>query len=65
MQILSWETERLVLKPFTCEDLDIALELFTDPDVVRYVCDLKTPEQLESSLPTECLRGAGGRIGGG
>ncbi|MCP5085740.1 MAG: GNAT family N-acetyltransferase [Rhodobacteraceae bacterium] len=57
------ETERLVLKPLTCEDLDIVLELFTDPDVVRYVCDLETPEQLESFLPTECQRGAGGRIG--
>lgn len=32
--------ERLRLTPLAVTDLDVALELWTDPEVVKYVCDV-------------------------
>ncbi len=57
------ETDRLVLRPLRVDDTDLAVAMFTDPDVVRYVCDVMTPEAIIAHLPTEARRGAGGRIG--
>lgn len=57
------ETERLRLRPLSLEDLDIGHELFLDPDVVKYVCELSTPESLPGELETATARGAGGRLG--
>ncbi|MEY2445899.1 MAG: hypothetical protein QOE00_2479, partial [Ilumatobacteraceae bacterium] len=31
------ETERLVLRQFTLDDLDLVIELDGDPDVMRYI----------------------------
>ena len=56
-------TPRLELRPLTLEDEDLAVALFTDPEVVRYVCDVYTPEAIKDHLPVEVERGAGGRIG--
>ena len=57
------ETERLRMRPLGEEDLDLAHEIFLDPDVVRYVCELSKPENLASELETCMARGAGGRLG--
>ena len=57
------ETERLRMRPLGEEDLDLAHEIFLDPDVVRYVCELSKPENLASELETCTARGAGGRLG--
>ena len=60
---LSFLTERLFLRPLVLDDLDLVLEMFTDPEVVRYVCDLLTPEQIEENLHKEVRRCGGGCIG--
>jgi len=36
---LELHTERLLLSPVAPTDLDVALEMFTDPEVVKYVPD--------------------------
>jgi len=56
-------TERLELRPLTLEDEDLTVALFTDPEVVKYVCDVYTPEDIKDHLPVETERAAGGRIG--
>ncbi|MBT4890386.1 MAG: GNAT family N-acetyltransferase [Rhodospirillales bacterium] len=45
------------------DDLDLAVELFTDPEVVQYVCDVMTPDSIEQALPTYIKRCGGGCIG--
>ncbi|MGO1120425.1 GNAT family N-acetyltransferase [Rhodovibrionaceae bacterium A322] len=62
-QDLLLETERLRLRPLSLQDQDIAEQLLTNPDVVQYVCDLLTPEEIADGLPVESKRGAGGRLG--
>ncbi|MGI9407511.1 MAG: GNAT family N-acetyltransferase [Hyphomicrobiaceae bacterium] len=60
---LELETERLILRPLSEADLDLGFELFTDPEVMRYVGDLETPESLRTGMPVWCRRCGGGRIG--
>ena len=60
---LELETDRLILRPLSLADLDLGIKLFTDPEVVKYVCDLSMPEEVEENLKNEVRRGAGGRIG--
>ena len=60
---LCLESDRLRYRPISARDIDIATEIFTDPEVIKYVCDLATPEQVAENLPTDCRRGAGGRLG--
>lgn len=59
------ETPRLILQPLADDDADLALSirLFTDPEVVRYVCDVFPEEELAEEMPVITRRGAGGRIG--
>ncbi|MEM8687266.1 MAG: GNAT family N-acetyltransferase [Pseudomonadota bacterium] len=57
------ETERLRMRPLGEEDIDLSHEIFLDPEVVKYVCELSKPEDLESELQTAMTRGAGGRLG--
>jgi len=56
-------TERLQLSPLSLGATDIAIAMFTDPEVVRYVCDLSSPEETAEHMHTSIRRGAGGRIG--
>ena len=45
------ETARLLLRPFTEEDLDIIHALYSDPEIMRYTpFDPKTPEQSQAHL---------------
>ena len=62
-QELELETDRLILRPLQLADIDLGTALFTDPQVVKYVCDLCTQEEIEENFKTETRRGAGGRIG--
>ncbi|MEQ9260913.1 MAG: GNAT family N-acetyltransferase [Roseovarius sp.] len=58
------ETERLKLRPFWLQDKDIAVELFTDPAVTRYVYgNAFSYDEILEQLPLETRRGAGGRLG--
>lgn len=56
-------TARLELRPLTLEDEDLAVALFTNPEVVKYVCDAYSPDEIRNHLPVEVRRAAGGRIG--
>ncbi len=60
---LELETARLRLRPYAETDLDLSIEVMTDPDVVKYVCDPMTEEELAAKIGEVCQRGAGGRIG--
>lgn len=60
---LELETERLFLRPLVENDLDMALETFTDPEVMKFVADVSSAEALAEEMKTFIRRGAGGRIG--
>ena len=58
-------TDRLLLRPLRLDDLDLGIEMFTDPEVVRYVAGPgpQTAKEIEAGLPTEMKRCGGGCIG--
>ena len=56
-------TERLRLSPFTDDDLDLALEMWTDPEVVKYICDVMTEEEIRQDMSNVTKRGGNGGIG--
>ena len=56
-------TERLRLTPLVADDVDIALELFTDPEVLKFVCDALTEEEVRQEMPDSIKRGGNGGIG--
>ena len=56
-------TDRLILRPLRLDDLDLGIELFTDPDVIRYVGNLLTIEEVEQEMHNSIKRCADGRIG--
>lgn len=56
-------TDRLRLRPTDESDLDLSLEMFTDPDVVEYVCDLMTESEIRNEHPNWTRRGGNGCIG--
>lgn len=60
---LELQSERLLLTPLTLADLDLALELWTDPAVVEYVCDVVTEEELRKEMSDAIKRGGNGGIG--
>lgn len=62
-QDLVLETARLWLRPMTLADEDIACAVLCDPDVMHYVGDAITPEEVRDHMPDAARRGAGGRIG--
>ena len=60
---LELHTERLLLTPLAPTDLDLALELWTDPEVVEYVCDVLTEAEIRQEMPDATRRGGNGGIG--
>ena len=56
-------TERLILRPLQPEDVDLALEMFTDPLVVRYVCVPTKPDDIRAEMTNKVKRCGGGCIG--
>lgn len=56
-------SERLILRPLTETDLDVAIEMFTDPAVMQYVGKTYTKDQVVREHPTAIRRCAGGCIG--
>jgi ribosomal-protein-alanine N-acetyltransferase len=57
------KSERLVLRPLAREDLDLCLEMQTDPAVMRYVGDVRAREWVVAQLPLFLRRCAGGAVG--
>ena len=60
---LNLATERLLLTPFAESDLDIAIEILTDPDVMKYVDGVFTEERVVEEMPMVLRRAGGGCIG--
>jgi RimJ/RimL family protein N-acetyltransferase len=61
---LDLKSERLLLRPLAETDSDVAIELFTDPAVIRYVCETYTEQQVVvEEMPKYTKRCAGGCIG--
>ncbi|MBT3557540.1 MAG: GNAT family N-acetyltransferase [Rhodospirillales bacterium] len=56
-------TERLHLRPLTEDDLDLALEMFTDERVMRYGGGASTPAEIKAQMPLVTRRSDGGCIG--
>lgn len=60
---LELESGRLFLRPLAESDLEIAIEILTDPDVMRYIGRTITEDQVAEEMETSMRRGAGGAIG--
>ena len=57
------ESDRLLLRPLSENDLDVSIEILTDPAVMKYVAKTYTKEQVIQELPATLKRCAGGCIG--
>jgi RimJ/RimL family protein N-acetyltransferase len=60
---LELNTDRLLLRPFIAADLDSSLELFTNPEVVRYAGGVMSEAAIHAQLPNWSKRGGNGCIG--
>jgi ribosomal-protein-alanine N-acetyltransferase len=60
---LELETDRLLLRPLVESDWDLAVETFTDPEVMRFVAEVSSEENVAEEMKAYVRRGAGGRIG--
>lgn len=61
---LIFESERLIFRPIEVSDLDIAVALWGDPEVTRFVADgISSQEELAEEMPTVIRRCCGGCIG--
>jgi len=57
------QTERLTLTPLADGDIDLAIELFTDPEVTKYVGELMSNADIRGEFPRWKRRGADGQFG--
>ena len=61
---LVFESERLAYRPVTEADIDLAIEQWTDPNVVKYTADRTyTEQEIAEEMPIVVRRCAGGCIG--
>lgn len=61
---LTFESERILFRPLTEDDLDIEIELWTDPDVARFITGkAATEDEVAAQMATVTRRGGGGCIG--
>lgn len=60
---LELHSERLALTPFALTDLDLCLEMFTDPEVAEYVGGPKTKATINNKMSNWTKRGGDGCIG--
>ncbi|NNF52632.1 MAG: GNAT family N-acetyltransferase [Gammaproteobacteria bacterium] len=60
---LELHSERLVLTPFTPDDLDLSLQLWTDPAVLRYAGKAMSESAIRKCMPKWTRRGGNGCIG--
>lgn len=57
------ETERLRLSPLCLDDTDILQAVWCNPEVMYFVGDAVTPQEVVGHMSDVVKRGAGGRIG--
>lgn len=56
-------SDRLILTPLELTDIDLAVELWTDPEVVRHICEVPTEAEVRREMPDSIKRGGNGGIG--
>lgn len=57
------QTKRLTLTPIEPADVDLAIEMFTDPEVLRYAGGAMKVEDIIEHMAPWCRRGGNGCIG--
>ena len=57
------KSERLVLRPLLETDADVEIEMSADPEVMKYVYELETADQVLQDMPKYVKRCSGGCIG--
>lgn len=60
---LTFHSERLTLAPYTPDDFDLSVALFTDPAVLRYAGKVMSEEHIRANMLNWSRRGADGGIG--
>ncbi len=56
-------SERLTLSPYDASDIDLALEMFTDPDVLKYAGGVVGEDEIRGQMASWIKRGGNGCIG--
>ena len=56
-------TERTKLTPLAIADVDVALEMFTDPDVTKFALGVMSENKIRQKMPIWIRRGGNGCIG--
>ena len=56
-------SERLALIPLAVGDVDVAIEMFTNPAVTRFICDVLSEADIRRDMPLWTKRGGDGGIG--
>ncbi len=56
-------SERLLLRPLAETDLDVEIEIGTDPEVMKYIDEPDTEDSVVQQMPNYVKRCAGGCIG--
>ncbi|MEM7168847.1 MAG: GNAT family N-acetyltransferase [Pseudomonadota bacterium] len=57
------DTDRLRLRPLEESDVDLGLEMLTDPQVMRYVGQAMSAEAVRAEMPIVTQRAMGGAVG--
>jgi len=60
---LELHSQRLILTPYTPDDLDLSLLMWTDPAVVKYAGEIMSESAIRKNMPNWTKRGADGYIG--
>lgn len=60
LQLIS---DRLIFTPLELADVDLVVDLWTDPEVVRYIEEVSTEAELQREMPDVIKRGGNGAIG--
>ncbi len=56
-------SERLTLTPFDASDIDLAIEMFTDPDVLKFAGGAVKEDEIRRDMSDWIKRGGNGCIG--
>lgn len=60
---LTFHSERLTLSPYTPDDFDISIALFTDPAVLRFAGEVMSEAHIRANMSSWSRRGGDGGIG--
>jgi len=56
-------SERLTLSPYDASDVDLSIEMFTDPEVLRYAGGVMGEDEIRGQMADVTRRGGNGCIG--